>query len=115
MIVKVQISNLTLEYEEFEEPPVHMKRCSKCGEQWPATTEFFYFDRQYDTLRNPCIACVEEKRKETNATTPCCVAGCDKPRYVGRSGNRRYSRCTEHLREQHRAAYARKKQREGRS
>lgn len=39
------------------------KRCSKCGDMWPADTEFFHSDKGTgDQLFAWCVACVQENR-----------------------------------------------------
>jgi hypothetical protein len=53
------------------------KLCRKCGEWWPATTEFFHRSA-IGNLRSPCKACIDEKRREL-VTKPCCVEGCEQP------------------------------------
>ena len=85
------------------------KFCNVCGDWWPESDEFFY--RQPETknhnLRSPCKACIEDKRRITNAVTPCCVPGCTEPRC-----HWRLSRCRKHQHEldvkHHQAAKARK-------
>lgn len=79
------------------------KLCHKCGEHWPATDEFFYRStRNRSNFRSPCKACIDEKRRETGAVKPCCIPGCNKPRY-----HWRYARCYEHRQ------YATKRQERG--
>lgn len=63
--------------------------CNKCGEWWPLSTLFFL--RREGKYRSPCIACIDEKRRQTNETKLCCVPGCTNPRY-----HWRFSRCYEH-------------------
>ncbi len=65
------------------------KFCHKCSEWWPATDEYFYRST-CKNLRSPCKACIDEKRREL-ASKPCCVPGCNQPRY-----HWRYARCYEH-------------------
>ena len=60
-----------------------VKLCKKCGESWPATTEFFPRNMR-GRLQSPCKACVDEKRR-ASITKPCAVPGCDQPRYTWRS------------------------------
>ena len=68
--------------------------CRKCGEWWPDTEEFFYRSVR-GGLRSPCKACIAEKKQQTNATKPCCVPGCNNPRYQRKSGVYDH-RCWEH-------------------
>jgi 5-methylcytosine-specific restriction endonuclease McrA len=49
--------------------PQPLKRCSKCGEEKPATTEFFRpRPTAKDGLRNECRVCIAEYEKEYRAT-----------------------------------------------
>jgi len=66
------------------------KICLKCKEPWPATDQFFG-RLPNGRLHGPCKACVDDRRREMAATTPCCVPGCTNPRY-----HWRYARCWEH-------------------
>lgn len=75
---------------------VGMKLCCKCGDEWPATTEFFFRNRTKRKdgsygLYSPCKACISEQIVERSKVKPCCVPGCGKPRRVGK-----YFRCEEH-------------------
>lgn len=83
-----------------KELSISEKYCGKCGQWWPATSEFFQIRRGMAQL--PCIACREEKRARTNAVTPCCVPGCSRPRADSKS-----SRCKAHKREKQKEYYAR--------
>lgn len=47
-------------------PPT--KTCTKCGETYPATTEFFYSNRTY--LRSDCKACSSLRAKRWRETNP---------------------------------------------
>ncbi|GAB4528538.1 MAG: hypothetical protein OHK0046_47460 [Anaerolineae bacterium] len=73
------------------------KFCRTCGEWWPATTEFFYWNHQHNTFRACCKACVAENGLR-NLARRCNVSGCDQPRHP--SG--RFALCTEHKREKER-------------
>ncbi len=66
------------------------KLCHKCGEWLPATDEFFP-KLPNGRLHAPCKACVAERRRKVSAQKPCCVPGCNKPRY-----HWRFARCWEH-------------------
>jgi len=70
---------------------VEEKLCRKCGEHWPATTEFFYRDSRTGQLFSPCKACQAEHIAQRNAQKTCCVPGCSNPRHAPYS-----SRCYEH-------------------
>ena len=39
---------------------VVMKRCTRCGNEYPATTEYFRCGSGYNGLRNPCKQCSRE-------------------------------------------------------
>lgn len=68
------------------------KFCRVCKEWWPADDEFFpRSPRDKSRFRSPCKCCIDERRRATNETKPCCVPGCNNPRYSWR-----YSRCWEH-------------------
>lgn len=71
------------------------KLCLKCGEWWPATTEFFYRAHKGGYLRSPCKACISEQKQLTNQSRPCCVPGCSNPRHRRKSGVYDH-RCYEH-------------------
>lgn len=79
------------------------KFCNQCQEWWPATDEFF-FKSSKGYLRSPCKACIDDKRRKTNALKPCCVPGCNNPRY-----HWRFSRCKQHQQEANRVRYMRQK------
>ncbi len=66
------------------------KLCNKCGYWWAATNEFFP-RLPNGSFHSPCKACVDERRQEVAKTKPCCVPGCNNPRY-----HWRYARCWEH-------------------
>jgi hypothetical protein len=40
-----------------------LKRCSECGEYWPATTEYFWRSKVGDLLFNRCKACYHQLSK----------------------------------------------------
>src|SRR3990172_2114896 len=39
------------------------KRCTKCGQEFPVTDEFFYSHTSKDGLRPDCKECVKRRRK----------------------------------------------------
>jgi hypothetical protein len=70
------------------------KLCKKCGAWWPLTREYFY--GRYNahgvyTLYSPCRDCVEEHKVESFETKPCCIPGCNNPRYAPS-----WARCWQH-------------------
>ncbi len=40
-----------------------LKRCTKCGDEFPATPEFFYHHKSRDTLESQCKVCVRKRVK----------------------------------------------------
>ena len=66
------------------EPAEPMKVCKKCGESWPATSEFFNRKSGTHQLRSPCRACIDDQRR-ASLGKPCAVPGCDQPRCTWRS------------------------------
>lgn len=74
------------------------KYCHKCGEWWPATTEFFWRSTKSGKLTSPCKACIAEQRDAMNAATPCAIPQCDAPRKASRSGRHCSSYCVKHER-----------------
>lgn len=46
---------------QYQDDELH-KRCSGCGEYWPADTEFFFAAKEGDRLNNKCRACYTERR-----------------------------------------------------
>jgi hypothetical protein len=40
------------------------KRCTKCGEEFPATTEFFRYEKRRDMLVARCLSCSREDSRE---------------------------------------------------
>ena len=46
-------------------PPT--KRCTKCGNEYPATTEFFHHRKDRGRLRSRCIACTREDNRRSIA------------------------------------------------
>lgn len=71
------------------------RHCPDGGEWWPATDEFFYFNKKGRWV-SPCKACQAETRI-ANAALPCCVPGCIQPRHPMKT--RVDSRCLEHRRQ----------------
>lgn len=57
------------------------KFCRQCQEWWPATDEFFYRSARSGNFRSPCKACIADHRRKTWKEKPCCVPGCNQPRY----------------------------------
>lgn len=47
-------------------PEIPLRRCSKCGNEFPATTEYFYKAGKW--LRPECICCSREYRRNYNKT-----------------------------------------------
>lgn len=52
-----------------------MKKCNKCGEEFPATTEFFY--KAKNSLRGDCKGCKQKQASDFRVENP----GYDKRRY----------------------------------
>lgn len=49
--------------------PDGMKRCRRCGEVKPATTEYFYTYKHYG-LRNQCKACIDAENRDWKQSHP---------------------------------------------
>ena len=47
----------------------HEKRCPRCRDFWPATSEFFY-PISKERLHSYCIACFNERKKELRLGYP---------------------------------------------
>lgn len=78
---------------EPREPRI--RRCRKCGEDWPETAEFFYCGSD-GHFHSPCIACIQEQKQEMHATRACAYPGCTNPRHRGPTG-KYTSYCESHL------------------
>lgn len=55
------MTTLTKEQRTAERQIGKQKRCTKCGEYWPADTEFFYRGNGKDGLHTWCKACVNDE------------------------------------------------------
>lgn len=61
-----------------------LKKCTKCGEEKPATTEFFYKDRRWSNLVSACKTCISIQGKKRRGTYD---------KYVPPEGYRVCTRC----------------------
>ena len=67
---------------QFDEFGQLEKRCSICGEFWPADTEFFYAQTdKCDGLKSSCRACNFERLQARGFT----LSGSRKPKYLAAS------------------------------
>lgn len=76
--------------------PGEYRTCNRCGEELPATEDFFYAQKRASgiwTFNSPCIACQADSRLKL-AGTKCIEPGCSEPRL-----SHRRPRCRRHEQE----------------